>query len=165
MHVGLIHLILPHAKIIDVRRDPMACGFSVFKQHFARGQAFSYSLADIGRYYRDYVSLMEHFDAVLPGRVCHVFYERLVADTEAEVRRLLAYCGLPFEAECLRFFDNGRPVRTASSEQVRQPIYRGAIDHWRHYAPWLGELEAALGPVLARYRQAPGCAGSAHVST
>jgi tetratricopeptide (TPR) repeat protein len=165
MHVGLIHLILPHAKIIDVRRDPMACGFSVFKQHFARGQAFSYSLADIGRYYRDYAGLMEHFDAVLPGRICHVFYERLVADTEAEVRRILACCGLPFEAGCLRFFDNDRPVRTASSEQVRQPIYRGAIDHWRHYAPWLGELEAALGPVLARYRQTPGCAGSMHLST
>jgi tetratricopeptide (TPR) repeat protein len=165
MHVGLIHLILPHAKIIDVRRDPMACGFSVFKQHFARGQAFSYSLADIGHYYRDYVSLMEHFDAVLPGRICHVFYERLITDTEAEVRRVLAYCGLPFEDGCLRFFENSRPVRTASSEQVRQPIYRGAIDHWEHYAPWLGELEAALGPVLARYRQASGRAGNAGSTT
>ncbi|TAN07006.1 MAG: sulfotransferase family protein [Rhodanobacteraceae bacterium] len=165
MHVGLIHLILPRAKIIDVRRDPMACGFSVFKQHFARGQAFSYSLADIGRYYRDYVSLMEHFDAVLPGRVCHVCYERLVADTATEVRRMLAYCGLPFEAGCLRFFENSRPVRTASSEQVRQPIYHGAIDHWRHYAPWLGELEAALGPVRAGYRQASGRAGNAGSTT
>lgn len=151
MHVGLIHLILPNARIIDVRRHPLACGFSVFKQHFARGQSFSYDLADIGRYYRDYVDLMAHFDAVLPGRVCRVLYERLVEDTEAEVRRILAYCGLAFEPACLRFFDNARPVRTASSEQVRQPIYRGALEHWRYYAAWLGPLEAALGPVLEAY--------------
>lgn len=155
MHVGLIHLMLPNAKIIDARRHPMACGFSIFKQHFARGQDFSYSLDDIGRYYRDYVELMAHFDAVLPGRVCGVVYERLVADTEAEVRRILDYCGLEFEPGCLRFFDNPRPVRTASSEQVRQPIYRDAVDHWRRYEAWLQPLEAALGPVLREYPAVP----------
>ncbi|MFZ1834057.1 MAG: sulfotransferase, partial [Pseudomonadales bacterium] len=125
MHLGLIHQILPNARIIDARRHPMACCFSGFKQHFARGQHFSYSLPDIGRYYADYVRLMAHFDAVLPRRVHRVFYERMVGDTEVEVRRLLDYCGLPFEAGCLRFFENERPVRTASSEQVRQPIYTG----------------------------------------
>src|SRR5574337_2039912 len=155
MHIGLIHLMLPNATIIDARRHPLACGFSVFKQHFARGQGFSYSLDDLGRYYRDYVALMAHFDAVLPGRIHRVFYERMVDDTEAEVRRLLAYCGLPFEASCLRFFENARPVRTASSEQVRQPIYREGVDHWRHYAPWLGPLALALGPVLESYPGMP----------
>ncbi|WP_426662662.1 sulfotransferase [Rhodanobacter aciditrophus] len=155
MHVGLIQLMLPNAKIIDARRHPMACGFSAFKQHFARGQGFSYDLADIGRYYRDYVALMAHFDAVLPGRVHRVVYERMVEDTEGEVRRLLDYCGLPFEAACLRFFENTRPVRTASSEQVRQPIYREGVDHWRHYAAWLEPLVSALGPVLESYPEAP----------
>src|SRR5574337_1802302 len=155
MHIGLIHLMLPKAKIIDARRHPLACGFSVFKQHFARGQGFSYSLEDIGRYYRDYVTLMAHFDKVLPGRVHRVIYERLVEDTEGEVRRLLDHCGLPFEASCLRFFENARPVRTASSEQVRQPIYREGVDHWRHYAPWLGPLALALGPVLESYPGMP----------
>jgi predicted Zn-dependent protease len=155
-HIGLLHLMLPNAKIIDVRRHPMACGFSIFKQHFARGQDFSYSLADIGRYYRDYVALMAHFDRVLPGRIHRVVYEHLIADTEGEVRRLLAYCGLPFEAGCLRFFENPRAVRTASSEQVRQPIYRAGLEHWRHYAAWLGELEAAVGPEILRdYPRAP----------
>jgi tetratricopeptide (TPR) repeat protein len=156
MHLGLIHLMLPNAKIIDARRHPMACGFSVFKQHFARGQGFSYDLADIGRYYRDYVALMAHFDAVLPGRVHRVVYERMIENTEGEVRRLLDYCGLPFESSCLRFFENTRPVRTASSEQVRQPIYREGVDHWRHYAAWLGPLASALGPVLESYPDAPG---------
>jgi tetratricopeptide (TPR) repeat protein len=155
MHVGLIELILPNAKIIDARRHPMACGFSAFKQHFARGQGFSYDLDDIGRYYRDYVELMAHFDAVLPGRIHRVVYERMVEDTEGEVRRLLDYCGLPFEQGCLRFFDNPRPVRTASSEQVRQPIYREGVDHWRHYGAWLEPLASALGPVLASYPDAP----------
>lgn len=155
MHIGLIHLMLPQARIIDARRHPLACCFSGFKQHFARGQSFSYSLQDIGRYYRDYVSLMAHFDAVLPGRIHRVVYERMVEDTEGEVRRLLDYCGLPFEASCLRFFQNARPVRTASSEQVRQPIYRDGVDHWRHYAPWLAPLEEALGPVLGSYPDAP----------
>lgn len=155
LHVGLIHLMLPNARIIDARRHPLACCFSGFKQHFARGQAFSYSLDDLGRYYRDYVRLMAHFDAVLPGRVHRVFYESMVDDTEAEVRRLLDYCGLPFEEGCLRFFENKRPVRTASSEQVRQPIYRDGVDHWRHFEPWLEPLKQALGPVLAAYPAVP----------
>ncbi len=155
MHVGLIHLMLPNATIIDARRHPMACCFSGFKQHFARGQSFSYSLQDMGRYYRDYVALMAHFDQVLPGRVHRVFYERMVEDTEGEVRRLLEHCGLPFEESCLRFFENARPVRTASSEQVRQPIYREGVDHWKHYAPWLLPLETALGEVLKRYPDVP----------
>jgi hypothetical protein len=154
-HIGLIHLILPNAKIIDARRHPMACCFSGFKQHFARGQHFSYSLEDIGRYYRDYVELMAHFDVVLPGRVHRVVYERMVEDTETEVRRLLEYCGLPFEDACLRFYENERAVRTASSEQVRQPIFRDAIEHWRNYEPWLGPLKSALGPVLESYPDAP----------
>jgi tetratricopeptide (TPR) repeat protein len=157
MHLAMIHLALPNAKIIDARRHPMACCFSNFKQHYARGQRFSYDLTDIGRFYRDYVELMEHFDAVLPGRVHRVYYERLVDDTEGEVRRVLEHCGLPFEAECLRFFENERAVRTASSEQVRQPIYRGGVDQWRHYEPWLEPLKVALGPVVADYP-----AGSAH---
>ena len=156
MHIGLIHLMLPNAIIIDARRHPLACGFSIFKQHFARGQGFSYSLDDIGRYYRDYVALMAHIDEVLPGRVHRVIYEHMVDDTEGEVCRLLDHCGLPFEPGCLRFFENARPVRTASSEQVRQPIYREGVDHWRHYAPWLEPLESALGPVLDCYPDAPG---------
>lgn len=154
-HIGLIQLMLPNAKIIDARRHPLACCFSAFKQHFARGQNFSYSLEDLGRYYRDYVELMAHFDAVLPGRVHRVIYETMVDDTEAEVRRLLDYCGLPFEAQCLRFFENERPVRTASSEQVRRPIYREGIDQWRHFDAWLGPLKAALGPVLDAYPGIP----------
>lgn len=155
VHIGLIHLILPNARIIDVRRHPMACCFSGFKQHFARGQNFSYSLDDIGRYYRDYVEVMAHFDAVLPGRIHRVIYEELVDNTESEVRRLLAHCGLPFEESCLRFFENSRPVRTASSEQVRQPIYREGVDHWRHYEPWLEPLKTALGSVLTSYPRPP----------
>jgi len=155
MHIGLIHLMLPNAKIIDARRHPLGCCFSGFKQHFARGQSFSYDLEDLGRYYRDYVALMGHFDAVLPGRIHRVVYEHMVEDTEGEVRRLLEYCGLPFEESCLRFFQNARPVRTASSEQVRQPIYREGVDHWRHYAPWLVPLELALGPVLESYPNVP----------
>ena len=155
MHIGLIHLMLPNATIIDARRHPLACGFSVFKQHFARGQGFSYSLEDIGRYYRDYVALMAHFDDVLPGRIHRVVYEHMVEDTEAEVRRLLDHCGLPFEASCLRFFENARPVRTASSEQVRRPIYREGVDHWQHYAPWLGPLQSALGPALESHQGVP----------
>ena len=150
-HIGLIHLVLPNAKIIDARRHPLACCVSGFKQHFARGQNFSYSLEDLGRYYRDYAELMAHFDAVLPGRVHRVIYEDLVDDTEYEVRRLLDYCGLPFDEACLRFFDNERPVRTASSEQVRQPIYRSGVDQWRHFESWLDPLKAALGPALTMY--------------
>ena len=159
-HLGLILLALPNARIIDARRHPLGCGFSLFKQHFARGQGFAYDLTDIGRYYADYVDLMAHFDAVAPGRVHRVIYERMVADPEAEVRRLLDHCGLPFEAGCLRFYENDRAVRTASSEQVRQPIFADATDHWRTYAPWLGPLKGALGRALDFYPDAPATAGS-----
>jgi tetratricopeptide (TPR) repeat protein len=154
-HLGLIVLALPNAKIVDARRHPLGCGFSGFKQHFARGQGFTYDLADIGRYYADYVELMAHFDAVLPGRVHRVIYEQMVIDPEAETRRLLDYCGLPFEDACLRFYENDRAVRTASSEQVRKPIFTDAADHWRNYDIWLGPLKAALGPVLNAYPEAP----------
>lgn len=151
-HIGLIQLVLPKAKIIDARRHPMGVCFSAFKQHFAEGQDFTYDLADLGRYYADYVGLMAHFDAALPGRVHRVIYEDMVEDTEAEVRRLLAYCGLPFEEGCLRFYENGRAVRTVSSEQVRRPIYRGGLDQWRAFEPWLDPLKAALGPALEDWR-------------
>jgi tetratricopeptide (TPR) repeat protein len=154
-HVGLIHLILPNAKIVDARRHPLGCCFSCFKQHFARGQAFTYELGEIGRYYRDYVELMAHFDDVLSGRVHRVFYERMVEDTEGEVRRLLEYCGLPFDESVLKFHENPRAVRTASSEQVRRPIFREGLDQWRHYEPWLGPLVEALGPVLPAYPEVP----------
>jgi hypothetical protein len=155
LHVGLIHSILPNARIIDARRHPLGCCFSNFKQLYAKGQRFSYGLAEMGGYYRDYVELMAHFDAVLPGRVHRVIYERLVEDTENEVRRLLDYCGLPFEPGCLRFFENDRPVRTASSEQVRRPIYRDGVDQWRQFDPWLDPLKSALGGVLEAYPEAP----------
>jgi len=155
MYVGLIQLILPNAVIIDARRHPLGCCFSCFKQHFARGQWFSYGLEDLGRYYRDYVELMAHFDEVLPGRVTRVFYESVVADTETEVRRLLEACRLPFDPKCLRFHENDRAVRTPSSEQVRKPIYRDGVDQWRHYEPWLGPLERALGEVLTEYPRVP----------
>lgn len=155
LHIGMIRLALPRAKIIDARRHPLACCFSNFKQHYAKGQRFSYGLSDLGRYYRDYVELMAHFDEVLPGSIHRVHYEQVVEDTEAEVRRLLAYCGLPFEEGCLRFFENERPVQTASSEQVRQPIYREGMDHWRHFDEWLGPLKEALGPVLDAYPGVP----------
>ncbi len=155
LHVGLIHLILPNARIIDARRHPLACCFSNFKQHFARGQNFSYGLDDVGRFYRDYVRIMAHVDAALPGRVHRVIYERLVDEPEAEVRRLLDYCGLPFDERCLRFHENDRAVRTASSEQVRQPIFREGLDHWRNFEPWLGPLKASLGTVLERYPDVP----------
>ena len=154
-HVGLISLILPNARIIDARRHPLGCCFSGFKQHFARGQAFTYDLTDLGRYYADYVALMAHFDAVAPGRVHRVIYERMVADPESETRALLDYCGLPFEDACLRFYENDRAVRTASSEQVRRPIFTEGLDQWRHFEPWLGPLKAALGPVLEAYPDAP----------
>ncbi len=155
LHVGLIHLILPNATIIDARRHPLGCCLSGFKQHFARGQAFSYDLADIGAYYADYVETMAHYDAALPGKVHRVIYERMVADTEGEVRRLLAHVGLPFEDACLAFWTNDRAVRTASSEQVRRPIFGEAVDHWRNFEPWLGPLKEALGSVLATYPDAP----------
>ena len=150
-HVPFIHLILPKATIIDARRHPMSCCFSNFKQHFARGQAFSYALDDLGRYYADYVRLMDHIDRVLPGRVHRVIYERMVDDTEAEIRALLTACGLPFEAACLRFHETERAVRTPSSEQVRRPIFREGTEAWQGFAEWLGPLEQALGPVLDAY--------------
>lgn len=153
--IGFIHLILPNARIVDVRRHPLSCCFSNFKQHFARGQAFSYSLEEVGRYYRDYVSLLRHFDKVLPGRVHRVIYERLVQDPEREVRALLRHLGLDFEEACLRFYENERAVRTASSEQVRQPIYRGGLNQWKTFEPWLGPLKEVLGPVLEAYPDSP----------
>jgi hypothetical protein len=152
MHAGLIHLMLPGARIVDVRREPIACGWSCFRQHFARGQHYTYSLEDLGRYYRDYLALMAHFDSVLPGRILHLSYERLVEDTETEVRRLLDHCGLPFEESCLRFHASTRAVATASSEQVRRPIYRESLDQWRDFEPWLRPLKDALGPALETYR-------------
>ena len=155
LYVGLIQIMLPNAKIIDARRHPLGCCFSVFKQNFARGQDFSYDLGDIGLYYRNYVELMAHADAVLPGRIHRVHYESMVENTEAEVRRLLDYCGLPFEEQCLRFYENERAVRTASSEQVRLPIFREGMDHWRHYEPWLDSLKQALGAVLECYPAVP----------
>jgi tetratricopeptide (TPR) repeat protein len=154
-HVGLIHLMLPNARIIDARRHPLGCCFSCFKQHFARGQNFTYDLDELGRYYRNYVELMDHFDRVLPGRVHRVFYENMVDDTEAEVQRLLAYCGLPFEEGVLRFHENQRAVRTASSEQVRRPIFRDGMEQWRHFEPWLDPLKRSLGRVLDEYPAVP----------
>lgn len=151
IHTGLIHLILPNAKIIDARRHPLGCCFSGFKQHFARGQAFTYDLGDVGRYWRDYAALMAHFDDVLPGRVHRVHYEVLVAEPEAQIRALLAYCGLDFEPACLSFHETDRAVRTASSEQVRTPLYASGVDHWQHYDQWLGPLRAALGSALDSY--------------
>jgi hypothetical protein len=151
VHTGFIHLILPNARIIDARRHPLGCCFSGFKQHFARGQAFSYDLAEIGRYWADYAELMDHFDQVLPGRVHRVHYEAMVAEPEAEIRKLLAYCGLDFERACLDFHRTERAVRTASSEQVRQPLYASAVDHWQHYAKWLQPLRVALGNRLDTY--------------
>jgi tetratricopeptide (TPR) repeat protein len=155
LFVGLIHLMLPNAKIIDARRHPLGCCLSAFKQHFARGQNFTYDLAEVGRYYHDYVDLMAHIDRELPGRVHRVFYESMIENTEEEVRRLLDYCGLPFEESCLRFYENERPVRTPSSEQVRQPIFKEGMDQWRHFEPWLGPLKQALGPVLDLYPAVP----------
>ena len=137
---------------VDVRRHPLACGFSLYKELFARSQDFSYSLEHIGRYYRLYLDLMRHFDAVLPGRVHRVIYEDLVDDTEGEVRRLLDYCALPFEQSCLSFYDNRRAVSTASAEQVRQPINRRGIDHWRHFEAWLAPLAESLGDAVKTYR-------------
>jgi tetratricopeptide (TPR) repeat protein len=155
LHIGLIRLILPNAKIIDARRHPMACCFSAFKQHFAEGHRYAYSFEEIGRFYREYVQLLDHFDRVIPGKVHRVIYEHMIDDTEAEVGRLLMYCGLPFEAACLRFYENERPVRTPSSQQVRRPIYRDGVDHWRRYESWLEPLKRALGDVVDHYPDTP----------
>jgi len=153
--VPLMRLILPNAKVIDARRHPLACCLSNFRQHFARGQAFTYDLDDLGRYYRDYVRLMAQVDDRLPGFVHRVIYERMVEDTETEVRRLLGFCGLDFEPACLEFHKTERAVRTPSSEQVRRPIYRDSTEEWRAYAPHLGPLEKALGPIVQSYPEAP----------
>jgi hypothetical protein len=151
-HIGLIELLLPHAKIIDARREPMACCFGNLKQLFASGQEFTYSVEDIARYYRTYLELMRHWDAVLPGRVLRVHHEDVVNDLDGSVRRLLDYCGLEFEPACIEFYRTERSVRSASSEQVRQPIYREGLEQWRHYEPWLAPLREALGDALTRYR-------------
>lgn len=154
-HVGLIRLILPNATVVDARRHPLACCFSNFKQHFARGQAFAYDLDDLGRYYRDYVRLMAHFDAVLPGHVCRVLHEDMVEDAETEVRRLLAHANLPFDEACLHFYRNDRAVRTPSSEQVRQPIFKDGLDQWRHFDAWLDPLRRSLGDIVETYPGVP----------
>jgi hypothetical protein len=146
-HLGLIHLMLPNAKIIDARREPMACCFGNFKQLFASGQEFTYSIDDIARYYRTYVELMAHWNAVLPGRILKVQHEDVVEDLEGSVRRLLDFCGLDFEPACLEFHKTSRSVRTASSEQVRQPIFKEGLDQWKNFEPWLGPLKSALGPL------------------
>jgi tetratricopeptide (TPR) repeat protein len=158
-HIGLIHLILPNAKIIDARREAMACCFSNFQQLFAEGQEFSYDLDDLGHYYRDYLRLMDHWDAVLPGQVHRVQHEKLLDDFEGELRGLLAYLELPFEERCLRYYESDRAVRTPSSEQVRQPLYRDAMDKWQNYAPWLQPLTDALGGA-GQSRTAPGGASA-----
>ncbi len=143
-YAGLIRTILPNARIIDARRDPMASCFSAFKQLFGGGADYSYDLHDLGMYYNDYVAMMAHMDAVQPGRIHRVVYETMVEDTEAEIARLLEFCGLGVEPACLRFWESKRAVSTPSAEQVRQPIYRDGLDQWRHYEPWLGDLRRGL---------------------
>ena len=155
LYLPFIRLTLPGAKIIDARRHPLDCCWSNFRQHFAKGQAFSYGLEDIGAYYRDYVRLMAHIDAVQPGRVHRVIHEALLDDPEGEVRAMLSYLNVPFEEACLAFYANDRAVRTASSEQVRRPINRDGVDQWRPYDAWLDPLKAALGPVLEAYPGVP----------
>jgi tetratricopeptide (TPR) repeat protein len=152
-HIGLIHLMLPNAKIIDARREPMACCFSNLKQLFASGQEFTYSIEDIARYYRTYLELMRHWNAVLPGKILRVLYEDVVGDLERNVRRILEFCGLKFEPACLEFYKNERSIRTASSEQVRRPLFREGLHRWRNYEPWLGRLKEGLGDALNRYRE------------
>ncbi len=145
LHIGLVRLILPNAKVIDARRHPMACCFSGFKQLFGEGQDFSYGLEAIGSYYADYVRLMDHWDEAIPGFVLRVMHEDVVDDLETQVRRMLDFCGLPFEEACLDFHRTERSIKTPSSEQVRQPIYRTGLDQWRNYESSLGTLKAALG--------------------
>jgi hypothetical protein len=154
-YVGFIKTILPHAKIVDARRHPLSCGFSNFRQNYARGQNFSYDLDDIGRYYRDYVSLMHGLERVVPGGLHRVIYERMVAETDSEIAALLAALNLPFEASCRQFHETQRAVRTPSSEQVRAPIFRSGVENWQAYEAWLGPLKAALGEVLPTYPAAP----------
>jgi tetratricopeptide (TPR) repeat protein len=157
-HVGFIQLILPNAKIIDARRHPLACGFSNFKQLYARGQEFSYALEHFGLHYRDYVRLMAHFDRVAPGRIHRVIHEQLVQDPEQEIRRLLDYVGVPFDEACLSFHETKRPVRSASAEQVRQPIRADAVEEWRAFEPYLGPMKDALGPALSDWDKGPNAA-------
>jgi tetratricopeptide (TPR) repeat protein len=154
-HVGLIHITLPNAKIVDVRRNPAGCCFSNFSTLLGHGQDFCYRLSDLGRYYRDYVELMAHFDRVLPGKIYRVCYERLIAEPETEIRRLLEYLGLPFEEGCLRFYANSCAFDSASNEQVRTPIFRDGVERWRNYDAWLGPLRDALGPVLQSFPAVP----------
>lgn len=154
LHIGLIHLMFPRAAIIDARRHPMGSCFSAFKQHFASGQLFTYEQKDLARFYSDYVELMAHYDAVLPGRIHRAHYERVVEDLPGEVHRLLEYCQLPFEDQCLRFYETRRVVQTASAEQVRQPIFAQAVDQWRNFEPWLGPLKEVLGNLVERYPEA-----------
>ena len=151
-YIGLIQLILPNAKIIDVRRNPAAASLSIFKQYYSR---INLRLNELGRFYCDYVELMAHFDRVMPGRVHRVIYEEMVSNPEAEVRRLLDHLGLPFEEACLRFYETERPVLTPSSEQVRRPISNEAVDHWRNYEKWLAPLIKSLGPVFTEYPAVP----------
>jgi len=154
-YLGMILTALPNAKVIDARRHPLGGGFAIFKHYFVDAYTFAFDLADIGRYYRHYVELMAHFDSVQPGRVHRVLYENMVADPEREIRKLLEYCGLPFEEACLRFYEGGRAVLTPSAEQVRRPVYSEATELWRRYERWLGPLKSALGDVLERYPQVP----------
>jgi tetratricopeptide (TPR) repeat protein len=151
-HIGLIHLMFPNARIIDARREPMACCLSNLKQLFAQGQEFAYSIDDIARYYTTYLDLMAHWDAVLPGRVLRVFHEDVVADLEGNVHRILDFCGLPFEPSCVEYYKTKRSIRTASSEQVRRPIFREGLDQWRHFEQWLAPLRDALGDAIERHR-------------
>jgi tetratricopeptide (TPR) repeat protein len=151
-HLGLIRLILPNAKIIDARRHPLASCFSAYKQHFNQGQDFTYALSDIGSYYKDYIDLMNHYERILPNWIYRVVYEDVVENTEVEIRRLLNYCGLPFEEACLKFYHNERAVRTVSSEQVRRPIFRDGLHQWRNYEPWLDPLKESLGPALRSWK-------------
>jgi hypothetical protein len=148
-------LALPNAKIIEARRHPMACGFSNFKQNYASGIRFSYSLESIGHFYRDYVRFMDHFDRVQPGMVHRVLNERLIDDPEGEVRSMLDFIGVPFDPSCLEFYRNKRAVRTPSAEQVRRPINRDGVDSWRNYEQWLGPMKEALGPALDGWDSRP----------
>ena len=153
-HIGLIKLILPNAKIIDARRHPLSCTFSCFKQLFAEGQEFSYSLSDLGTYYKDYVKLMDFWHECFPGDILHVQYEDVVDDLEGQINRILAYCNLPYEEACLRYWETERAVKTPSSEQVRQPIFKSGVENWQKFEPHLDELNRSLGETLFSYQPA-----------
>ena len=153
LHIGLLHLILPNAKIINAKRHPLDTCLGTYKQLFARGISFSYELEELGEYYLQYQRLMDHWDAVLPGKVLHVQYEDVVADLESQTRRILDHCGLPWDEKCLQFYETQRDVRTASSEQVRQPIYSSSVDLWRHYESHLAELIDIIESELLKLRK------------